>query len=639
MRFSSESGHGSEDVSWTLAEGIFIAALLYSIWYKFYIFDLSIAKTFRLTLPVFAGGMGAALCAASPFLLLPPRLRAPCLLLLDILLSLMIITDAIMLRYFADLFSLRNMGLSAQAAEVSDSALTLARAGDAKYFADIPFFSLMAFIISRRRRRGNRWFRRIAAVCLLMMIGAAGIAWERADYRKHVPGALRALWDRLAVARSTGVLFYHSADAINIAGEIWAKQSYSAAEAKNIEEWFASRGEEANGRANGETFGAAAGLHLIIIQVESLQAFVVGMKIRGEEITPNLNRIANESVFSPALYNQTAGGNSSDAEFLANCSLYPTSKGVAFVRFAGNKYNSLALELASRGYSTAAFHGDRPGFWNRINMYPSIGFKKFISTMDFERGEGIGLGLSDGDFFNQTLGYLSKMREEGKPICAFLVTLTSHYPFNFPRIKEHVAPISSDDVKGGVVRNYLDAIRYTDKCVGEFMAGLEREGLLNESVIVLYGDHPAIPAADAGDLGAALGVDTSSPARWRALQSVPLMIRLPHGRFAQKIAVPAGQIDISPTVAALMGFHMKFAFGDDLLAPASSEDKTVIFRNGSCVIGDRWIQPNGASYNLITGAPEGASEENAAAIERAARRLRMSDAILENNLLQKFSAR
>ena len=76
-------------------------------------------------------------------------------------------------------------------------------------------------------------------------------------------------------------------------------------------------------------------------------------------------------------------------------------------------------------------HGDRAGFWNRAHMYPALGFERFVSKKDYEVDEVFGLGLSDGSFFRQSLAMLEAQE---RPFYAFLVTLSSHYPFGFPEL-------------------------------------------------------------------------------------------------------------------------------------------------------------------------------------------------------------
>ena len=204
--------------------------------------------------------------------------------------------------------------------------------------------------------------------------------------------------------------------------------------------------------------------------MESLQSFVIGLKVGGRRGDAEPQRLC-EGGLPPAsdVYNQTGSGNSSDAEFLANAALYPAASGVAYTRFAGNHYEAFPKTLRDNGYRVFAMHGDRPGFWNRGHMYPALGFEKFISKKDYVNDESIGMGLSDKSFFRQSLEMLTQERQ---PFYSFMVTLTSHYPYNFPRLMEQ-ADFDAGEYKGTVVGSYLAAIHYLDREFGVFIKGLK----------------------------------------------------------------------------------------------------------------------------------------------------------------------
>ncbi|MFP3340138.1 hypothetical protein R0J91_19325, partial [Micrococcus sp. SIMBA_131] len=73
--------------------------------------------------------------------------------------------------------------------------------------------------------------------------------------------------------------------------------------------------------------GIANGKNLILISLESTQAFMLNGSVNGEEATPFLNKLKEDSFFFPNFYHQTAQGKTSDAEFMIDSSLYPLSGG------------------------------------------------------------------------------------------------------------------------------------------------------------------------------------------------------------------------------------------------------------------------------------------------------------------------
>lgn len=612
-------------------ELIFFALWAFVIFLKF--FGLECEVWGRLPRAPLAYALSASLCAAFAVALslLPRRARFACALVLDFAFSALIVTDLLHLRFYSDLFTFHNFGLSGQVGDVSDSVFALLSPRDALYFCDIPLFFVYYLLAARLRAApvfGALGPKRAAASCAVLAFSLCLFAAMIYSYDKRMPNALSAMWDRPAVCCNVGAMAYHAADARNVLRESLGRGELSAEEYSVAEEEFAAFRKKL-APPYPAAFGAARGKNLIMIQAESLQSFAVGLRVNGREVTPNLNRFAREASFAGDLYVQTGLGNSADAEFLANAGLYPARSGVAYIRFADRSYDALPRLLSANGYATLAMHGDRAGFWNRAHMYPALGFERFVSKKDYEVDEVFGLGLSDGSFFRQSLAMLEAQE---RPFYAFLVTLSSHYPFGFPELLKAAAFDQGDEAEGAILRSYLAAIHYFDREFGKFIDGLKSSGLYYESVIILYGDHAAIPKWDAASLAKLLGKDLDDERSWRAVNTVPLMVRVPgvatlphvHGRAL-------GQIDIPATAASLLGFEFTSGFGRNIFAPEPAS-APVIFRSGDYVSGGTLVEPaKRAAVDLADGLERdylpfaGLSSE-------CARELALSDKILEYGL-------
>ena len=611
------------------AEVVFFALLTLLLFVKFYCLELAVSPiATRYPLSV-AASLGVIVMLLSLASLSWRRIRPWLALLIDVLMSLLAVTDLMYLRYYSDLFSIANIGLSAQVGEISESVTALFSWTDLLFFADIPLLPVLLLIAARKCVRplfGALTFKRVAVSLLVFVVGASCLAGRVLEYQSRMPDVLRSMWDRPAVCNNIGALTYHAVDMWNVARDLYAKQHVPAEEISEISDWFVDRGG-AGGK--GRFFGAARGKNLIIVQVESLQQFVVGLEINGEEVTPNLNRFIRGSVYFSRVYNQTGSGNSSDAEFLANAGLYPSPSGVAYTRFAGNTYEALPKLLAENGYCTLALHGDRPGFWNRQHMYPALGFQRFVSRLDFNMDEKIGMGLSDKSFFRQSLEVLSK---EQQPFYAFLITLTSHYPFNFDGIRAqtrlNVAPFEGD-----LMGDYLRSMKYFDTQFGMFLDGLKKKGLYDKSVLIVYGDHTAIPAWDAPSLEKLLGRNLGNSWSWREVEKIPLVVHVPGGKIRPRRnnVTASGLVNVPNTAAALLGFRFPMGFGDDLFAMKS--DAPVLFRNGSYILGRALVEPSSSSAVELGSGRRLDFNKFTAATADAKKRLQYSDRVLEHDLI------
>ena len=612
-------------------ELIFFALWAFVIFLKF--FGLECEVWGRLPRAPLAYALSASLCAAFAVALslLPRRVRFACALVLDFAFSALIVTDLLHLRFYSDLFTFHNFGLSGQVGDVSDSVVALLSPRDALYFCDIPLFFVYYLLAARLRAApvfGALSPKRAAASCAALALSLAAFAVMLYGYDRRMPNALAAMWDRPAVCCNVGAMAYHAADARNVLRESFVRKKLSEDEiAAAAEEFAAFRAKLAPPYP--AAFGAARGKNLIMIQAESLQSFAVGLRVNGREVTPNLNRFAREASFAGDLYVQTGLGNSADAEFLANAGLYPARSGVAYVRFADRSYDALPRLLRARGYAALAMHGDRAGFWNRAHMYPALGFERFVSKKDYEVDEVFGLGLSDGSFFRQSLAMLEAQE---RPFYAFLVTLSSHYPFGFPELLKAAAFDQGDEAEGAILRSYLAAVHYFDREFGKFIDGLKSSGLYDESLIILYGDHAAIPKWDAASLSKLLGKELGEERSWRAVNMVPLMVRVPGGAKLPHVPGRAlGQIDIPASAASLLGVEFSSGFGRNIFAPEPAS-APVIFRSGDYVSGGTLVEPaKSAAVDLADGAERDYLPFAETSAE-CARELELSDKILEYGL-------
>ena len=605
------------------SEFVFYMFAVLSVFVKFCFAELEISSCLTRKAASVAASFGFFAASFALLSLLPRKSRKYFVIVWDFALTALVITDLLFIRYYSDLFSFINLGLSTQVGEVSDSVFALFGISDLLYFADFPLLLWLAFHTEFKKISTRR-----AVVALLLIAAGFFAVWYRYEsYNRRVPGVLKATWDKPAVCSGAGLVVYHVNDAKNTLRDCCFKGKIPDEEVEKLEKWFEKR---AAGNVSGIYFGQARGANLIIVQAESLQNFVINRKINGQEITPNLNRFIKEAYYFNRIYNQTAAGNSADAEFLANTGFYPAQSGVAHIRFARNDFEAMPKTLADNGYDTLALHGDRPGFWNRQAVYPRLGFKRFVSRNEFEQDEIIGLGLSDRSFFRQTADILSK---NSQPFYAFLVTLTSHYPYDWKELPQQTK-LDTGSFKDTLLGNYLLSIHYFDACFGEFIATLRKNGLLEKSVIAVYGDHTAIPRWDRADLSRFLNRDLEQAAAWCSEQTVPLIIRAPRKTLRGKGYQAGGLLDVPKTLTTLLGVDFKYTLGRNLFD--GSVQEPVVFKSEAYVYGNSYVEPSKKEAHTLTGGKKLDYSKFDEITARAKQQHEYSNTMLEYNLLKKI---
>ncbi|MGE5631303.1 MAG: LTA synthase family protein, partial [Caulobacteraceae bacterium] len=343
-----------------------------------------------------AGTVLMLLCWTS---LIPRPLRIAVLYLVDCGATFIIISDLLFYRYFNDIISMPVLTQASNVSSVKSSVTSLVHGFDVVFVLDIIVLPFVMFFRRKVRRIiYSKYTARVLRFVAVFAAGAALFAFGMTSLLKSQPNILKSFYDRVYIVENIGLLSFHSIDAYNfIATKDKGKMPLTEDEKNEVKDLLLQK--KSQQPANPKYFGAGKGKNLIVIQVEALQGFVINSKINGQEITPNLNKFIKDSVYFDNYYTETAGGGTSDAEFLANNSLFPAKDGSVYIRFPGNEYYSLPKRLKEEGYSSTVMHAYKAGFWNRSVMYKSLGFDQYISKNDYEQDEIIGMGLSDKSFF------------------------------------------------------------------------------------------------------------------------------------------------------------------------------------------------------------------------------------------------
>ncbi|MDQ0087921.1 phosphoglycerol transferase MdoB-like AlkP superfamily enzyme [Paenibacillus anaericanus] len=313
-------------------------------------------------------------------------------------------------------------------------------------------------------------------------------------------------------------------------------------------------------------YGASKGKNLIIIQMESFQNFLVNLTIDGQEITPNMNQLAGSSYYFPRFYQQVGQGNTSDAEFMVNTSFYVPPDGPATQMYAPKELPSLPKLLQEQGYDTATFHTNEVDFWNRGELYSALGFNRFYDKSYFGEEDTVFYGASDEVLYEKTAAELARMDKNDQPFYSHVISMSAHNPFTIPEDKYKM--VLPERYEGTLVGNYIRAQNYADYALGLFIDELKQNGVWDNSLIVLYGDHRGLPIFSLGEddhilLEEILGHEYTE----RELINIPLIISSTGVTTSSVKEQLGGQVDIMPTVSNLLGVSLDdhIHFGQDLL--------------------------------------------------------------------------
>lgn len=466
---------------------------------------------------------------------------------LNIILTIIIIGDVVYYRANGSFLSFHLLSYTSNLENLSDSILSMFRWIDLLFIVDT--FILGIYLI-KNRKSYNTFKRSIFKFLLLFVTCCVYLGYAHVKIDKLQRSFVNQTifinsWAQNQTMSNLTPIGYHVFDAYNY---FMDSRTYklSTEEKSNINSYFKNKVENL---PDNKYKGLFKGKNLIVLQVESLENFVIGKSIDGHEITPNMNKLLKNSIYFNNFVEQVHEGTTSDAELMCNTSIFPIRRGSTFFRFPSNSYPaSLPNLMEGIGYSSVAIHPDRGSYWNWLPSLSSIGFNKCIDSTSLNIDETIGLGLSDESFLNQLSDILDK---QSKPFFSFSITLSSHTPFVLPR--EKVKLSLPKDLQGTSLGSYLEAANYTDNAIGKFIDALDKKKILDNSVVVLYGDHEGVHKYFKDEI-----TSSTSLKPWMKDNGskVPFII-YSKGLPSETRSTLGGQIDILPTLSYLMDVDKK----------------------------------------------------------------------------------
>src|SRR5690625_766464 len=449
------------------------------------------------------------------------------------------------------------------------------------------------------------------------------------------PQLLKRGFDREYLVKNIGLINYHIYD-LAMHSRITAKRVL--ADGNELSKITTFIQEKVRSDEKSHLYNLAEDKNIIFISAESLQSFVIDNTVYGQEITPFLNSLKddNDTYYFENFYHQTEQGKTSDSEFITENSLYPTPRGAVFFTHSENEYNSLAQILKEKNYYSSVLHPNDGSFWNRNQMYESLGIDKFFDKEFYDVNDvnSIGWGLKDKDFFEQSVEHLSSLKQ---PFYAKMITLTNHFPFE---LDEEDQSIEAYDSNSKIFNQYFPTVRYMDEAIEDFFNHLKRSGLYDDSIIIIMGDHDGISATHHKAIRKYLNKEELTSYDLVQWQRVPLFIHIPNHGKGEIISKVSGQIDLKPTILHMVGIDTDhdIYFGNDLF----HDDRKgfIAFRNGDFV-SEKYVYTNNICYDRETGeelllesAPSQNKSECELIGEQVKEELLLSDEIIYGDLFR-----
>ncbi len=299
--------------------------------------------------------------------------------------------------------------------------------------------------------------------------------------------------------------------------------------------------------------GAEKRLNVIVLVEESMSGEYLKAFGGKEGLTPNLDRLAGESLFFSNLY---AAGTRTVRGLEAVTLAMPPLPGTSLIKRPHNEnFFSWGSLMRSRGYDTKFIYAGH-GFFDNMNYFFSHNGFAIVDKTDFSRDEVTfdnAWGACDEDLFRKVIKEANKSYGSKKPFFSIVMTTSNHRPFTYPDGKI--------DIPSHAGRN--GGVKYADYAIGKLLENARKQPWFNDTLFVIVADHCAGSARKV-----ALPIKN---------YQIPLLVYAPGRIRPQKIDTLASQIDIAPTVLGLLNFSYETKFlGKDILLMKSGEGRAFI---------------------------------------------------------------
>ena len=563
---------------------------------------------------------------------LPNRGRIITTIIVDILASILLLADNLYHTYSSSVLSVAQIMNLQYGEEIMSTLPMLVQIKHILYFIDILVIGILLCkkILKIQKKKKLQMKYKIPKVIVGILVTIICFKMDNA----YIVKAKEDPYNKDTQIKKSTIYGYHISDIENTIN-IKKQAKYATKEALLFDyDALKKEYDEKYGKTNYDLQGIAEGKNVIILQLESIQNFVINKEINGKEITPNLNKFINENIEISNMFMQSYSS-TADSEFSATTSLYPMENGMSYSRYYTNAYDNIFTMFENEGYTTSYMHGNYGFFWNRGNVYKSYGVENIELKDSFaDTSENIAGYLSDELLYTQAV---EKLKSYNMPFVSYIVSASSHTPFNLEGLEDRSkVNIDVGKYKDTFLGNYLESVNYADYAFGIFIDKLKEANLYDDTVILLFGDHNGLDMYNEDMLDFLKQIDSNLTDTDIKLNYIRVAcgMKIP-GIENMKIEKPVSKLDMKPTFAYLIDGDAGFSLGTNMFAR-----KDFICLNNERIVTSRyyfdekWYRiKDGAEIN-VEELPQDERELLEDYYENMRKELDMSISISINNLLK-----
>lgn len=524
--------------------------------------------------------------------ILPNRARIIVSIIVDFLISLLLFGDHVYYIFSNSVLSVAQITNLQYGEEIMSTLPMVMQMRQILYFVDILLLlGLLVGKILKIEKKQNSTKKQLTAKAIIAVVGIIIFCILGVNYVEK--GKQKSYNKDLQISEAT-IYGYHISD---IENAFTMKKQTRYKNYNDMIQDYETLKEDYDTKYGQERYpleGILEGNNVIIIQLESVQEFVIHKEINGKQITPNLNQFLDENIEFANMYMQSYS-TTADSEHSTITSIYPMENGMSFSRYYTNTYDDLFKIFNQKDYHTSYMHGNYPYFWNRGNVYGRLNLNELVLKEQFEDlSENINGDLSDELLYKQAV---QKLKGYDQPFLSYIVAASSHTPFTLEGLQDRSkVNIDVGKYKNTYFGNYLEAMNYADYAFGVFLQELKEANLCDNTAILVFGDHNGLNMynEELMDFLNYINPEITDVDLKLNYTRVACGFKVPQMQSI-KIEKPINKLDIKPTLAYLCDLEDSFSLGTNMFA-----SKDFVCLNNERIITSRYYYDE-EWYDIKTG--------------------------------------
>lgn len=368
--------------------------------------------------------------------------------------------------------------------------------------------------------------------------------------------------------------------------------------------------------------GMFEGKNVIVIMMESTNDIIIN-----KDLYPNFYKLYSEGIsfknnYSPR--NSCATGNN---EFSGMTGLYTIQNNCTANIFSNNTYfTSIFNIFKNAGYRATSMHDYTEQYYVRNIIHKNLGSEAYYNANDLniKYYNEYKNWASDEDFMNAAID-ITLNDTSDKPFMLWLTTVSGHQPYKVSSVEgDKYLSITEGTDYSMEVRRYMSKLKTFDNGLGILLDKLKASGKLDDTVIVMYGDHYPYGLKNK-DISSVLTYDLDD----YEVERVPMVIYNSTIK-SEVVEKYSSYINLTPTLANLfnLDYDPRYYMGTDVF----SDDylNMVAFADGSWKNADVYYNASSGSIKYYT-SNEYTTDELIRINNIVTNRMQISESIIRNN--------